>query len=230
MNSSRPRPAARRPLPADIDAVIFDCDGLLVDTEERWAVAESALFARHGLGYGPAEKELFIGVAAPVAAARMAAMFGRPGAEERILVELEDGAAVAIAERADPQPGALDLVRRLEAARPVAVASNSSRRLLELALVSGGLAHLRDRSVSAEEVARPKPAPDLYLRACELLGVEPSRCVAFEDSATGAASARAAGLYVIAVPSLPGELEHDWCLASLADPELLAWVESLPAR
>ena len=84
--------------------------------------------------------------------------------------------------------------------------------------------------MSAEEVARPKPAPDLYLRACELLGVEPSRCVAFEDSATGAASARAAGLYVIAVPSLPGELEHDWLLDSLADPELLAWVESLPAR
>ncbi|MEV6779213.1 HAD-IA family hydrolase [Streptomyces syringium] len=74
----------------------------------------------------------------------------------------------------------------------------------------------------------PIPAPDLYLTACEALGVASKRSLAFEDSATGIASARAAGLYVAVVPFLPGiDLDHDWLGASLAEPELLGWAKGL---
>lgn len=111
---------------------------------------------------------------------------------------------------------------------PIAVASNSPRELLDAALWSAGLADCFTHTFAADEVRSPKPAPELYLTACETLGATPRRSVAFEDSATGIASARAAGLYVAVVPSLPGAgLDHDWLGTSLAEPELLDWAGGL---
>ncbi|WP_190108606.1 HAD family hydrolase [Streptomyces cinnamoneus] len=217
-----------RSLPTGTEAVVFDCDGLLVNTEDCWTVAEAAIFAAHGHPFGPAQKALVIGRTVEAAGEAMAHYFGRPGAGTEIAAELLRRVRDELAGGAKALPGAIELVRACRAAVPVAVASNSPRELLDTALGSAGLADCFPHSFAADEVHSPKPAPDLYLTACAALGVAPQRSVAFEDSATGIASARAAGLYVAVVPSLPGTgLDHDWLGTSLAAPELLAWAGEL---
>lgn len=214
--------------PASPDAIIFDCDGLLVDTESRWSIAEASLFARHGFPFGPTQKALLIGRSVEDATAEMAEHFGKPGTAEALAAELLGRVHAAIDALAEPLPGALDMVRACAAKVRVAVASNSPRALLDLALKRSGLADLLPVSVAADEVSRPKPDPELYLAACARLGAEPSRSVAFEDSSTGVAAARAAGLYVVAVPSTPdSQLDGDWQLTSLDDPALLAWASAI---
>ncbi|ARF57372.1 HAD family hydrolase [Streptomyces gilvosporeus] len=217
-----------RALPADAQAVVFDCDGLLVDTEVCWTVAETALFAAHGRVFGHTEKALVIGRTVEAAGEAMADCFGRPGAGGDLAAELLERVREELARGAAPLPGAVELVRACRAAVPIAVASNSPRELLDAALASAGLAAYVTHTFAADEVPSPKPAPDLYLTACEALGADPTRSVAFEDSATGISAARAAGLYVAVVPSLPGAgLDHDWLGAGLDEPELLDWAGRL---
>ena len=107
---------------------------------------------------------------------------------------------------------------------PIAVASNSPRRFVDAALRSAALDYLFTVVITADDVDQAKPAPDLYLQACAELSAEPAHSVAFEDSRTGAASARAAGLFVVGVPSAPGgTLDADALYGSLADPGLQSW-------
>ncbi|MCR8575714.1 HAD family hydrolase [Streptomyces sp. Isolate_219] len=215
-------------LPTRTEAVVFDCDGLLVDTEPCWTVAETALFAAHGHTFGPEQKALVIGRTVEAAAEAMADCFGRPGAGPELAAELLERVRKELAHGAAALPGAAELVRACRAAVPIAVASNSPRELLDTALESAGLAPYITHAFAADEVRSPKPAPDLYLTACEALGAAPKRSVAFEDSATGISAARAAGLHVAVVPSLPGtDLDHDWLGTSLGDPELLGWAREL---
>ncbi|MET7622049.1 HAD family phosphatase [Streptomyces sp. NPDC005408] len=215
-------------LPTSTEAVIFDCDGLLVNTEACWTVAESAIFAAHGHSFGHEQKALVIGRTVEAAGEAMADYFGRPGAGAELAAELLERVRRELARGASALPGAAELVRACRAAVPIAVASNSPRELLDTALRSAGLAAYFTHSFAADEVRSPKPAPDLYLTACEALCVDPKRSVAFEDSATGISSARAAGLYVAVIPSLPGaDLDHDWLGASLGEPELLDWAREL---
>ncbi|MEU2855173.1 HAD family hydrolase [Streptomyces syringium] len=210
------------------EAVVFDCDGLLVDTEACWTVAETAVFAAHGHPFGPEQKALVIGRTLEDAAKAMAEYLGRPGAGAELAAELLERVRKELSGGVAPLPGAAELVRACRAAVPIAVASNSPRELLDAALWSAGLADCFTHSFAADEVRSPKPAPELYLTACEALGVPPTCSVAFEDSATGIASARAAGLYVAVVPSLSGaDLDHDWLGSSLAEPELLDWARQL---
>ncbi|MET9648470.1 HAD family hydrolase [Streptomyces syringium] len=210
------------------EAVVFDCDGLLVDTEACWTVAETAVFAAHGHPFGPEQKALVIGRTVEDAAKAMAEYLGRPGAGAELAAELLERVRKELSGGVAPLPGAAELVRACRAAVPIAVASNSPRELLDAALWSAGLADCFTHSFAADEVRSPKPAPELYLTACEALGVPPTCSVAFEDSATGIASARAAGLYVAVVPSLSGaDLDHDWLGSSLAEPELLDWARQL---
>ncbi|MGI5347412.1 HAD family hydrolase [Streptomyces sp. CA-250714] len=217
-----------RSLPTGTEGAVFDCDGLLVNTEDCWTVAETAVFAAHGESFGPAQKALVIGRTLEAAGQAMADYFGRPAAGAEIAAELLERVRKELARGATALPGAVELVRACRASVPIAVASNSPRELLDIALESAGLMDYFTYSFAADEVQSPKPAPDLYLTACEALGVTPKRSVAFEDSATGIASARAAGLYVAVVPSLPGtDLDHDWLGTSLADPELLEWAGGL---
>lgn len=216
------------PLPRTPQAVVFDCDGLLVDTEVCWSRAETRIFAAHGHDFGPEQKALVIGRTLAGAGESMADYFGRPGAGDELAAELLDLVRRELAQGADALPGAAELVKACARSVPVAVASNSPRELLDTALVSAGLADLFPVSFAADEVERAKPAPDLYRKACEALDALPARSVAFEDSATGVTSARRAGLYVVTVPSLPGaELDHDWQASALTDPELVAWAEGL---
>lgn len=220
MTAAWPARLATRPA-----AVVFDCDGLLVDTEPSWERAEELMFDRRGLVYGAAERALFLGVSVRDSAAIMAQRFGEgdrvAGMYEEVL-EIVQGLLEADAKAL---PGAVDLVDRLRARQVrVAVASNSPRSVVEFSLGKAGLADAFEAVVTADDVERPKPAPDPYLRACGLLGAVPAESVAFEDSGTGLAAARAAGLATVAVPTHPGELPADWTVPSLADPVLAEWL------
>ncbi|GIF75718.1 HAD family hydrolase [Asanoa siamensis] len=215
------------PLPIDVDAVVFDCDGLLVDTEPGWTRAETAIFAEHGFSFGVAEKEIVIGRTLDAAGTAMADYFGRPGEGPRLAARLRDLVAGELAAGAPALPGARALVEALRGRVPIAVASNSPRSFVAAALASAGLTDLFAHVLGAEDVGNPKPAPDLYLAACATLGAGPARSVAFEDSRTGVGSARAAGLHVVGVPSLPGPpLDVDSLFTTLADPALAAWARA----
>ena len=134
-------------------AVVFDCDGLLMDTESCWTVAESAVFARRKLGFGPDEKALLIGKSVPDAGVVLAERFNEPGAAEDIVEELLGLVEEVIAERAMPLPGALEIVRALHGVLPMAVASNSPRRLVDLALARGGFSELLPLTVALLEAS-----------------------------------------------------------------------------
>jgi HAD superfamily hydrolase (TIGR01509 family) len=209
--------------------VVFDCDGLLVDTEPCWTVAETELFARRGLPFGPDQKQLLIGRSLLAASEVLAAVFGEPGRARAIADELESLVLDVVAEQAEAMPGAHTVVALAAARVPVAVASNSSRRLLDIALRRAGLRDVLGVSVAADEVDRPKPAPDLYQHACGRLGVPTADSLAFEDSLTGMRSAIAAGMRLISVPTFDRpDLPGDWRLATLADDDLHAWIATWP--
>ncbi len=206
------------------DAVVFDIDGLLLDTEESWTAAERTLFERRGLVFTPEHKRELLGTAPDIAAATLEELFDEPGRGRAIIAELGMLVYVEIGRYAPPRPGALELVARLrDAGVPMSLASNSPRILADRALATAGVDQSWFVSVrTGDEVAHPKPAPDLYLASCAALGTEPSRTLALEDSPTGVASARAAGCYTIGVPSLEGiELgDADLVVGSLADPAI----------
>jgi HAD superfamily hydrolase (TIGR01509 family) len=208
------------------EAVVFDNDGLLLDTEEAWTRAETTLFERHGSTFTEEHKRSLIGSARGPAAAKLEDMLGRPGGGEALMDELHDLVMEEALGGVSPRPGALELLDALAAAgMPVAVASNSIRPFVERVLGGAGLLDGRFRTVvTADDVAAPKPAPDLYLAACAALGAAPGRSAALEDSPPGVASAAAAGMFVIAVPYFPGtEIPGASLTAgSLADPEVHA--------
>jgi len=208
-------------------AVVFDCDGLLMDTESCWTIAEAAVFARRNLGYGAHEKALLIGKSVPDAGIQLATLFNEPQSAAALAEELLQLVENIIAEHAKPFAGATEIVSALNGVIPMAVASNSPRRLLDIALSRGGFVDILPLTIAADEVGAPKPAPDLYLRACEMLGVHPHTAVAFEDSFTGATSARVAGLKVVGVPSLAHvELPADIVFPSLSDPRLRTGIQN----
>lgn len=203
-------------------AVVFDNDGLLLDTEEAWTRAERTLFARRGRVFTHAHKRALIGSARPAAAALLEAMLERPGAGPQLMDELHELVMQEALAGVEPRPGARELLLRLHAAGvPVAVASNSQREFVQRTLGGAGLLDGRLAAVvCVEDVAHPKPAPDIYLEACRRLGAAPAQCAALEDSPTGAAAAAAAGMYVVGVPYLAGQAlpGSDLLADSLADP------------
>jgi HAD superfamily hydrolase (TIGR01509 family) len=188
-----------------IDAVVFDNDGLLLDTEEAWTRAETALFARHGSTFTGEHKRELIGTSPVTSAAKLEVMLDMPGRGPALMEELHDQVMEEALLGVPARPGALELLEAVRAAGlPVGVASNSARAFVERVLSGAGLldGHF-DVVVTADDVQNPKPAPDLYLAACAALGADPERSAALEDSAIGVAAARAAGMYVIAVPYFP---------------------------
>ena len=208
-----------------IEAVVFDCDGLLLETESLWHVAEADVIARWGSQHTPELKGQLLGTSMATSSALIAAHVGAPA---------DDAPAIgrAVGERytellnelgAVPMPGALELVEALHGRLPLAVASNSSRGDVLVALTAAGLIDRFDAICCAGGELAPKPAPDVYLAACAELGSRPERCLAFEDSPTGVAAARAAGLRVVGVPSHPGHvLDADVALETLHGLDLAA--------
>jgi HAD superfamily hydrolase (TIGR01509 family) len=188
-------------------AVIFDNDGLLLDTEEAWTRAEQTLFAGLGREFTIEHKRTLIGSSRSMAAVKLEAILERPGEGEALMDELHELVMQEALQGVAPRPGALALLARLRGAGvPLAVASNSEREFLERTLAGAGLLHDGPFAavVSANDIEHPKPAPDIYLEACARLGVEASRAAALEDSPIGVASAAAAGMFVIGVPYFPG--------------------------
>jgi HAD superfamily hydrolase (TIGR01509 family) len=199
-------------------AVLFDNDGLTLDTEPAWTRAEQALFARHGSTFTMEHKRALLGTAPVEAAGKLEAMLGIDG--DLLNAELYELVLEEVATGVEPMPGAVDLLEALRAEGiPVGLVSNSRRGFVERGIRSAGLERAFAVIVTAEEVARPKPAPDAYVAAAVALGAAPGECAVLEDSPTGLAAGRAAGALTIGVPSLPGvTLEADVVAASLADP------------
>ena len=182
-------------------AVVFDLDGLLLETEVLWHRAEQRLFARHGAEFTFEDKLTVMGTSAAFTGEFFAGRLGYGVEQATPLIrevtelmheELQAGVAA--------RPGAVELVERLRGRVPLGLASNSPRYLVDAALQSAGFTDAFEAVVSSDDVAHHKPAPDLYLLACERLGVVPRDALALEDTASGIASAKAAGLTCIAVP------------------------------
>jgi HAD superfamily hydrolase (TIGR01509 family) len=196
-----------------IEAVVFDLDGVLIQTEELWAeVREDLAHAGGGL-YGEEEQRAMMGMSSPEWSRYMHEHVGLPESPEEIAAEVVRQMQERYRERLPLIDGAVEAVERLAARWPLAVASSSNRELIDLVLELSGLDRLFRATVSSDEVERGKPAPDVYLEACRRLGVEPRRAAAIEDSHAGIRSAKAAGMRVIAIPN-PGFPPGDEALAN----------------
>lgn len=211
-----------------MSAIVFDCDGLLLDTESCWSRAEAALFADYGFGFGPAEKDVLIGRTLEAACDNMADYFGIPGAGPRLLADLVPRVEAELSVQVEPMPGARQLLESVYGRVPIAVATNSPRAMLTTALKSSGFADFFEVSVAADEVEHPKPHPELYLAAFERLDAQPHTGVAFEDSSTGVAAARAARAFLVTVPSQLGkQLDGDYIANTLDDSALIEWARTV---
>jgi HAD superfamily hydrolase (TIGR01509 family) len=184
-----------------IDAVVFDLDGLLLDTEQVWdEVRERITRERGGRWHEQAQADM-MGMSSTEWSRYMVEELGlseSPQELNRIVVERMQE---RYRERLPIVEGAVDAVRRLATRWPLGLASSSNRPLIDLALELMDVADLFRATVSSEEVAGGKPAPDVYLEAARRVGVRPEDVVAIEDSANGIRSGRAAGMRVIAIPN-----------------------------
>jgi HAD superfamily hydrolase (TIGR01509 family) len=191
-----------------IDAVVFDLDGLLIDSEQLWDEARREFVMEEGGRWHDLAQKEMMGMSSPEWSRYVHDELGVDLAPQRISEEVVRRLEDLYREHLPLVPGAGKAVEQLAARWPLALASSSNRELIDLVLGIGGLATYFRATVSSEEVDRGKPAPDVYLEAARKLAVEPSLCVAIEDSHNGILSAVAAGMRVIAIPNRtfpPGE-------------------------
>jgi HAD superfamily hydrolase (TIGR01509 family) len=184
-----------------VEAVVFDLDGVLVDSEHVWDdVREELARERGGRWHEGAQRDM-MGMSSPEWSRYMHDVIGLEEPPDEISAEVVRRLAARYREKLPLIPGAREAVLRLAERWPLAVASSSNRPIIDLVLERSGLDSAFQATVSSEEVARGKPAPDVYLAAARRLGVPPARCAAVEDSHAGILSARAAGLRVLAIPN-----------------------------
>jgi HAD superfamily hydrolase (TIGR01509 family) len=184
-----------------IEAVVFDLDGVLVQSEEVWDDVRRALAAEHDVPWPPDATTAMMGMSSIEWSRHMQREIGVPLEAE----EISRDVVRRLEERYRESPpwidGALDAVERIGARWPLGLATSSNREIIDLVLERGGLGERFRVTVSSEEVGAGKPAPDVYLEAASRLGAEAGRCAAIEDSTNGLLSARAAGMRVIAIPN-----------------------------
>jgi HAD superfamily hydrolase (TIGR01509 family) len=206
-----------------IGAVVFDLDGVLIQTEELWDEVREQLARERGGRYDAKAQRDMMGMSAPEWSRYMHECVGLAESPEEIAAEVVRRMSNRYREGLPLIDGAVEAVERLAARFTLGLASSSNRPLIDLALELSGLDRFFRATVSSEEVARGKPAPDVYLEACGRLGVGPSEAAAVEDSHAGIASAKAAGLRVVAIPNPtfpPGDqalAQADAVLGSLAE-------------
>jgi HAD superfamily hydrolase (TIGR01509 family) len=184
-----------------IDAVVFDLDGVIVDSEQVWDDVREQYTRESGGTYTETATRDMMGMSSVEWSRYMHDALGVPGTPE----EINSDVVRRMLERYGESPplidGAVDAVKRCAERWPLAVASSSNPELIEVVLEVSGLRPLFRAVVSSQEVPRGKPAPDVYLEAARRLGVPPERCAAVEDSHNGIRSAKAAGMRVVAVPN-----------------------------
>ena len=184
-----------------IDAIIFDLDGVILETEQLWNQVREGLVRERGGRWSESAQADMMGMSSTEWSRYMHDVLGVPDPPGEISREVVQRLGERYAERLPLLQGAAEAVRRLAARWPLGLASSSNRELIDRALELSGLAPYFRATVSSEEVERGKPAPDVYLEAARRLGVEPARCAAIEDSASGIRSARAAEMLVVAIPN-----------------------------
>ena len=184
-----------------IEAVVFDMDGVLIHSEEVWDEVREAYVRERGGRYDAEVQRALMGMSSTEWSRYLHEAAGVPDEPQAINEEVVRRMLEAYRTRLPLADGAVDAVRRLAARFPLGLASSSNRPLIDAVLDAAGLAQYFAATVSSEEVARGKPAPDVYLEAARRLGVDPTRAAAVEDSHGGIRSAKAAGMPVIAIPN-----------------------------
>lgn len=183
-----------------IAAVVFDLDGVLVDSEPVWERVRRRYVAEHGGRWPDDAQRRLMGMSTSEWAAYLSELAGGRVPPDQVATEVIDAMAAEYERHLPLIPGSVDAVRRLAGRWPLAVASSSPPRLIRIVLDVSGLAAEFAATVSSEEVPRGKPAPDVYLAAAARIGADAAACAAVEDSSNGVRSAAAAGMRVIAVP------------------------------
>jgi HAD superfamily hydrolase (TIGR01509 family) len=214
---------AAQPEVGRIAAVVFDLDGVLVDSEAVWDEVRRRFTEENGGRWHEGAQREMMGMSSVEWSRYVRDRLGVDMDPERISIEVADRVADLYRERLPLLPGAVESVGLLAKEWPLAVASSSNRHVIDLVVELAGLKEEFRATVSSEEVGSGKPAPDVYLEAARRLEVDPGACAAIEDSTNGIRSARAAGMTVIAVPNrdYPPEAETrgqaDRILDSLVD-------------
>jgi HAD superfamily hydrolase (TIGR01509 family) len=183
-----------------IEAVVFDLDGVLIDSEPVWERVRRGLVAERGGHWAPDAQRRLMGMSTQEWARYLSEDLGVGLPPDRVAAEVVDRMAASYRERIPFLPAAADTVRRFAARWPLGLASSAPAALIETVLQTAGLRDCFQVTMSTEQVPHGKPAPDIYLAVTARLGVSPSACAAVEDSSNGLRSAAAAGLRVIAIP------------------------------
>lgn len=233
--SARPAPSRESapPLSWTPAAVVFDCDGTLMDTERHWQDARDMTLRAFGLHAAPGFAERAKGLHYTECGQLMADEAGRPELGGELTDELLAGFRTLVAARPTTMPGAPELVAHAAKFAPLAVASNCPADVVETCLSTAGLLPYFDHIVVPDDAVRPKPAPDVYLTAVRLCGADPAQSLAVEDSACGVEAALRAGLRVLGVGPWPGEeaaARVDLWVKRLDDPDVFAWAGRRAAR
>ena len=210
-----------------IQAVVFDLDGVLIDTEPVWEEVRRGLVAEAGGTWLPDAQQRLMGMSTGEWSRYLAEDLGVGGSPEEVAAEVLRRMAERYQARLPLIPGAVEAVRRIGAEYRLAVASSSARVLIDRVLAAAEITSLFETTVSTEEVPRGKPAPDAYLTAASRLGLPPEDCAAVEDSSNGLRSAAAAGLAVVAIPQPAYPPAGDALM--LADRMLMSLAELTPA-
>ena len=184
-----------------IDGVVFDLDGVLLDSEQVWDEAREQLARERGGRWHDRAQRHMMGMSSREWSRYMHETIGLPEPPEQINAEVVERLIARYHDHLPVLPGAREAVERLAARWPLGLASSSNRELIDLALRLLGVSELFEATVSSEEVDRGKPAPNVYLEAARRLGVNPTAAAAIEDSHNGIVSAKAAGMRVIAIPN-----------------------------
>jgi HAD superfamily hydrolase (TIGR01509 family) len=187
-------------LGAMIEAVVFDMDGVLIDSEPVWEEVRRDLVAARNGRWLPDTQDAMMGMSTGEWSRYMSEDLGVGMSPQEVAASVIEAMAARYAEHLPLMPGAVEAVAGLAARWPMAVASSAPQSLIEVVLDASGLRSSFLVALSSERVARGKPAPDVYLAVTQRLGVAAGNCAAIEDSSNGLRSAAAAGLTVIAVP------------------------------
>jgi HAD superfamily hydrolase (TIGR01509 family) len=184
-----------------VEAVVFDLDGVIVDSEPIWDEVRERYILEHGGRYDDEAQRAMMGMSSTEWSGYIHDELGVNVPPEQINADVVELMAARYRERLPLVPGAREGVERMACSFPCGLASSSNRRLIDEVLELVELAEFFRATVSSEEVPRGKPAPDVYLEAARRLGVAPEGCAAIEDSQAGIRSAKAAGMRVVAIPN-----------------------------